>query len=194
MRRLIDAPPDGEPRFLEGTAHELEELFGGRLPELPGRERPRDIGLVVDLAPALRKDLRDLLGAIIRSLDNRPGGADGPPAGSGHVYARFEETLEELLITVLQRERRLGLLNLFWLAHSKDAAGLIQEVFSQPGIAPLKYRMHPLLRGAYRNAQGRAGARVRALPGQLIDRNLGREFNSSLIDAILDDQLPLTEP
>ena len=134
MRRLIDVLIEGEPRFLEGTARELEELFGGRLPELPGRGRPRDIGLLVDLAPALRKELRDLLGAVIRSLSNRSG-SEG--AGSPQAFTRFEAALEELLVSILQRERRLGLLNLFWLAHSKDAAGLIQEVFSQPGIAAL---------------------------------------------------------
>lgn len=188
MRRLLERRTDWEPRFLEGTARELEELFGGRLPQLPGREPT----FLVDLHPGLRKTLRDLLERIGQSLTAKTPGAR--PPGADEAFSRFEESLEALLTTIIERERRLGILNLFWLAHSRDAAELIQELFGRPGApAGLKYRIHPLVQGSYRNALTRLWARARGRPDQLIQRHLGADYNTSLLDAVVDDQLPLTE-
>jgi class 3 adenylate cyclase len=189
MRRLLERRTDWEPRFLEGTGRELEELFGGRLPQLPGREP----AFLVDLHPGLRKTLRDLLESIGQSLTAKTPGAR--PPGADEAFGRFEEALETLLTTIIERERRLGLFNLFWLAHSRDVAELIQELSGRPGVpAGLKYRIHPLVQGSYRNALARLWARARSRPDLLVQRHLGADYNPSLLDAVVDDQLPLIEP
>lgn len=195
---ILETLANCEPRFIQGTARELEELFGSRGLELPEAQlAPEETdALLVDLHPGLSQGLRDLIESIYRILSER-GGEKDPSLDRRRAespFRRFEEILEAVLTTIIERERRLGLLNLFWLAHSKHAAGLIQEVFSRPGFKiTIKYQMHPLLQGAYRNAFARVWTRFKSQGGATLRRNLGGNFNPSLIDCIIDDQLPLTE-
>lgn len=198
MRTILENLASHEPRFIEGTARELEELFGSRVPELPEGQLAREEAdaLLVDLYPGLSQALRDLVESIYRALVEKEGGKDfALERGRAETpFRRFEEVLEAVLATIIQRERRLGLLNLFWLAHSKHAAALIQEVFARPGVKiNIKYQMHPLLQGAYRNTLARVWTQFKSQGGSRLRRNLGADFNSSLIDCIIDDQLPLTE-
>jgi len=91
----------------------------------------------------------------------------------------YFDALCAVLINVLECERRLGLFNLFWLAHSTDAADVIQGLFSQPGIKiDIKYQIYPLLQGSYRNARNRAWTRFKSQKGDAIRHNLGSRFNS----------------
>ncbi len=201
MRTFIESRAGLEPRFIEGTVSELEELFGGPPPELPaGHFRPgQSDALLVDLHSGLRNACRELVESAYRALTTsrtKEGGleASGGWGGPGSSSSRFEETLTAVLTNILKSERRLGLLNLFWLAHSRDAAEIIQEFFSQPGIKiHVKYQMHPLLQGAYRNARHRTWTWFRTQQGDTLRYNLGASFNSKLIDCIIEDQLPLTE-
>ena len=201
MRTFIESRAGLEPRFIEGTLSELEELFGGPPPELPaGHFRPgQSDALLVDLHSGLRNACRELVESAYRTLTasrTKEGGleASGGWGGPGSSSSRFEETLTAVLTNILKSERRLGLLNLFWLAHSRDAAEIIQEFFSQPGIKiHVKYQMHPLLQGAYRNARHRTWTWFRTQQGDTLRYNLGASFNSKLIDCIIEDQLPLTE-
>ena len=65
---------------------------------------------------------------------------------------------------------------------------------SQPGIkVDIRYQMHPLLQGAYRNARNKAWTWFKSQKGDKLRYNLGSRFNPRLIDCIIDDQLPLTE-
>ncbi|MBI2114884.1 MAG: adenylate/guanylate cyclase domain-containing protein [candidate division NC10 bacterium] len=201
MRTFFESRADLAPRFIEGTVQELEELFGSPLPELPeGQLVPgQSDGLLVELHPSLRNAFRELVDAAYRALavqrTKDAGLADpGGWGGTGSPASRFEEILDPILTTILERERRLGLLNLFWLAHSKDAAEVIQEFFFQPGIKiDIKYQIHHLLQGTYRNTRSRVWARYRSQKGDKLRYNLGSSFNHRLIECIVDDQLPLTE-
>jgi class 3 adenylate cyclase len=198
MRTILEALASREPRFIEGSARELEELFGSRVPELPEVQLAPDESdaLFVDLHPGLAQALRDLIEAIYRILAEKEGDRDASLVRRrmDNPFRRFEEILEAILTTIIERERRLGLLNLFWVAHSKHAAGLVQEVFSRSGVnISIKYQIHPLLQGAYRNAFDRVWTRFKSRGGITLRRNLGTDFNPSLIDCIIDDQLPLTE-
>ncbi len=201
MRTFFESRTGLEPRFIEGTVSELEELFGGPPPELPaGHFAPGQTDpLLVDLHAGLRNALRDLVEYAYHTLTlvrTKEGGLEPRVdwGGAGTPPSRFEETLSTVLANILERERRLGLLNLFWLAHSRDAAQLIQELFSRPGTqTDVKYRMHPLIQGAYRNARQRTWSRFRTQGGDKLRDNLGSNFNPRLIDCIIDDQLPLTE-
>jgi class 3 adenylate cyclase len=85
-------------------------------------------------------------------------------------------------------------MNLFWLAHSKAVAEVLQDFFSQPRIKlDLKYQMHPFLQGVHRNALERVWARFKHRDGNPLRQNLGTDFNAALIDCIIDDQIPFTE-
>ena len=202
MHTFFERRGDAEPRFIEGSVSELEELFGSPLPELPEAYpiSGESEALLVDIHPGLRSALREVVEFIYRALAERrtPGGAGAAAqleSGTGTPYSRFEGALDALLTAILHQERRLGLLNLFWVAHSRDAAEVISEFFAQPGIKiAVKYQMHPLLQGAYRNGRNRAWTRFKSQRQDKLRYNLGSNFNPRLIDCIIDDQLPLTEP
>ncbi len=202
MRTFFESRTDLSPRYIEGTVPELEELFGSPVPELPEGHLVSDQGeaLLVDIHSGLRSACRELVEYTYHMLAGKRGkdaGAETPFAwgsGPGTPYGRFEEALNAILANILERERRLGLLNLFWLAHSRDAAEVIQDFFSQPGIKiDVKYQMHPLLQGSYRNARNKAWTRFKSQKGDKLRYNLGSRFNPRLIECIIDDQLPMTE-
>jgi class 3 adenylate cyclase len=197
MRRIFGPRSTVEPRFVRGTLGELEELFGSRVPELP--EGPlgsaEQEAYHVDLFPPIRKSLRDLIEHIYRGLS--AGGEEQATFASGKdaaAFDAFEQVLEKVLAAVVEQERRLGLMNLFWLAHSKVVAEVLQEFFSQQGVKlGIKYQMHPFLAGVHRNARDRVWARFKHQNGNTLRQNLGADFNTALIDCIIDDQLPFTE-
>ena len=201
MRTFFETRKDLETRFIEGTASEVEELFGSPLPQLPeGHMLPgQSDALLVELHTGLRNAFRELVDFAYRALAaarSKEAGAEASFDWSapGSPYSRFDETLTATLTNILDRERRLGLVNLFWLAHSRDAAELIQDFFVKPGVKiNLKYQMHPLLQGVYRNARNKAWTLYKGQKGDKLRYNLGSRFNLRLMDCIIDDQLPLTE-
>ena len=197
MRRIFGVASSVEPRFISGSVGEIEELFGGGTPELPGGPAGSAPGeqFLVDLFPSIRKGLRELVERIYRGLS--AGSAEQSVFASGKdaaAFDQFEQALEKVLAAIVQQERRLGLMNLFWLAHSKVAADVLQEFFSQQGVKlSIKYQMHPFLAGVHRNPLDRVWARFKHQNGNALRQNLGADFNTALIDCIVDDQLPLTE-
>lgn len=202
MRTLFESRTDLSLRYIEGTVPELDELFGSPLPELPVGDLTPGQGEapLADVHSGLRNAFREMVEHAYRTLSAKRGKdaeAEGPFAwggGPGTAYNRFEDALHAILTNILERERRLGLLNLFWLAHSRDAAEIIQDFFSQPGIKiDVKYQMHPLLQGSYRNARNKAWTWFKSQKGDKLRYNLGSRFNPRLIECIIDDQLPLTE-
>lgn len=201
MRTFFETRKDLETRFIEGAALEVEELFGSPLPELPeGHLLPgQSDALLVELHTGLRNAFRELIDFAYRTLAAARGKEAGGDAAfdwsaPGSPYSRFEEILTATLTNILDRERRLGLVNLFWLAHSRDAAEMIQDFFVKPGVKiNLKYQMHPLLQGVYRNARNKAWTLYKGQKGDKLRYNLGSRFNLRLMDCIIDDQLPLTE-
>ena len=199
MRRIFEARSGLETKFIAGTVREIEELFGSRIPELP--EGPigsaGDETFLVDLFPPLRKSLWELIEFIHRGLSEQSAKARQAAFAQGRSAApldNFEQVLETVLAFIIEQERRLGLMNLFWLAHSKSVAELLQEFFTQSGVKPdIKYQMHPFLQGAHRNAFERIWTRYKHRQGNVLRRNLGVDYNTALINCIIDDQLPLTE-
>jgi class 3 adenylate cyclase len=197
MRRIFGVPSSVEPRFIAGTVGEVEELFGSAapaLPEGPAGSTPAE-RFLVDLFPPVRKNLRELIEHIYRGLS--AGSGEQGAFGSGKdaaVFDQYEQALEKVLAATVEQERRLGLMNLFWLAHSKVVADVLQEFFSQQGVKlNIKYQMHPFLAGVHRNPLDRVWARFKHRNGNALRQNLGGDFNTALIDCIINDQLALTE-
>jgi len=182
-------------RFVVGGLAEAEALFGGRLPvlPLPEVEAGREVFYVTFPAP-----FRTLLVRYLQSL-LREIGADIPGAARVDAAAReqpdFQAAIDRMLRSVRSTDRRLGLVNLFWLAHTRDVAECLGEIESKvPAIRKLKYSLHPLLSSFYRRLdQSVRRSLEQAEPGRL-EFMTGIRENTSLVDALLDDGFAFTEP
>jgi len=188
-------------RFIEGRPEEAAELFGANLPRLPEGHALAggDPVLVVELHSGLKVRAAAFLAAAYESLaerwppDPRQATALGP--GGADAHGAYLKILTEITSNIIANERRLGLLNLFWLAHSKEVAQVVEEFFQRDRLkAHIRYQMHPLLRGFYRNVHRTVWQRFRSVGPERLRYNLGDDFNHHLIESIFDDQLPLTEP
>ena len=110
MRRIFGVGSSVEPRFIAGTVGEIEELFGGGTPDLPGGPAGSAPGeqFLVDLFPPIRKSLRELVEHIYRGLS--AGSADQSAFASGKdaaTFDQFEQALEKVLAAIVEQERRL---------------------------------------------------------------------------------------
>lgn len=180
------------PRFIEGRIEEIQELFGLPLPTLPEGQQPDGAQpiFLVELHPRLKFAFLKFLETISRSLD--AGGKEGREVHE--AQSAYLDLLLQVTTNVVENERRSGLLNLFWLAHSKEVATAVREYFGEEGArAPMKYQIHPMLRGFYRNLHKLLWRRFTTTAPRMLEYNLGTPFNHRLIESLFDDQLPLTE-
>jgi class 3 adenylate cyclase len=181
-------------RFVCGGLAEAESLFGGRLPllPLPEVEAGREVFYVT--FPA---QFRSLLVRYLQSL-LREIGAEIPGAARDAAAAReqpeFHAALDRMLQSVRSTDRRLGLVNLFWLAHTRDVAECLGEIEGKiPAVRKLKYSLHPLLSSFYRRLdQSVRRTLEQSAPGRL-EFMTGIRENTSLVDALLDDGFAFTE-
>jgi len=200
MRILEHGAGSRVTRFIEGRPEEVAELFGPNLPQLPEGHAPTggDPVLVVELHSGLKGRVVAFIAAIYESLAE--GRAPDPRAaalgsGGGDTHAAYQKILTEITSNIIANDRRLGLLNLFWLAHSKEVVQVVEEFFRRDRVkGHIKYQMHPILRGFYRNLHLMVGQRFRSTAPERLRYNLGDDFSHSLIESLFDDQLPLTEP
>ena len=161
-------------RFLSGGLPEAEGLLGSPLPSLPlpDVEGGRPV-YHVKFHPQLRNLLMRYLLSLLREI-----GADLPGApraqANGKEALEYEVTLERMMRAVRVADRRVGLVNLCWLAHSRDVAECLRELEGKyPSVKKLKYSLHPLLSSFYKRLDqvvrrdGGAGRpRARVVPGR----------------------------
>ncbi|HEU5395416.1 MAG TPA: hypothetical protein VFV36_11540, partial [Candidatus Methylomirabilis sp.] len=200
MRILAHGAGRRATRFIEGRPEEAAELFGVNLPRLPEGQAltGTDALLVVELHSGLKARAAAFIATIYDSLTERraadPRLTAAPGARRDDAQGAYLTILSQITSNIIANDRRLGLLNLFWLAHSKEVTQVVEEFFRRPGLKGyIKYQMHPLLRGFYRNAHRTVWQRFRTTAPDRLRYNLGDDFNPSLIESIFDDQLPLTE-
>jgi len=182
--------------FLLGTPDEAALLFGSPAPQIP----PGDVDasgverVAVETGVRLREAFARWLGGAARGL--LKGQAVMPDPGSPEEEAEraYLDELQETLRTVALADRRQGLANLFWLAHSREVAEEMEKHFSGPAaVSQVRYQVHPLLCGIMRRADegSRSGA---GRPQRAIhDFRRGETWNDSIVRAVTDDQLALTE-
>jgi class 3 adenylate cyclase len=183
--------------FLLGTPAESAALFGYPSPLLPpgdtdgsGAER-----LAVEINPRLREAFARWLGNAARSLLDPA--AAMPAAGSADESAEREyvDALGETLSGVVAADRRQGLANLFWLAHSREVAEQIERQFSgRAEMSQARYRLHPLLCGIMRRADEASRTAAGRPQRAILDFRRGGGFNDAIVRAIIEDQVALTEP
>lgn len=183
-------------RFVAGGLAEAESLLGSPLPLLPPPEMEdgREVFLV-RFHPTLRTLLqRFLQGLLIDISQDTPLPGNVRAEDRARNQAEYEAALARLVPSVRSNDRRLGLANLFWLAHTRDIAECLAEMEAKtPAVRKLKYFMHPLLSSFYRRVDQSARREIeRTEPGRMAFMT-GATETSALVDALLEDGFAFTE-
>lgn len=172
-------------RYAAGGLAEVEELFGSPLPDLPAPEL--DEGRAVFLVH-VHSRLRLLQQRFLEGQLGQIGALTLRTGDPARDFAEYEAALVRVVASVRQADRRQGLLNLFWLAHSLDAATHLRslELRSQ-SLRKGKQSLFPLLQSFYRRVDQDC-RRAREADGVTA-------FNESpaLVAAIIDDGFAFTE-
>ncbi len=197
METLLSGQLKNGGVFLVGGRKELVRLFGMPLPKLPPGQAVPGQGerIFVESKPELRENFRRHLQYLTHTVGQEggfPGGGDG--IVTDQVEKDYAELLFEILRHVVISDRRQGLLNLFWLMHSREIAETIDVYFSNsPKLSHLRYQIHPLLSGLFHRLEERVFSSFNRPQEKMVRFQLGSSYNASLIHSIMDDQLPLTE-
>ncbi len=172
-------------RYLAGGLAEAEELFGSPLPDLPAPERDegRDVYFV-----HVHSRLRILQQRFLEAQLGQIGALTIRTGDPARDFAEYEAALVRVVQSVRQGDRRQGLLNLFWLAHSLEAAEHLRalEMRSQ-SLRKGKQSLFPLLQSFYRRIdQDCRRPREGEAP-------IAAGENASLVGSIIDDGFAFTE-
>jgi class 3 adenylate cyclase len=181
-------------RFISGGLAEAESLLDSPLPSLPlpDVDSGRNVFYV-----QFHTQLKTLAGRFLQAL-LRDIGAEFPKAarkeGSNKEQEEYEAALERMLRSVRVADRRLGLHNLCWLAHSRDVAESLRDLEGKvASVRKLKYSLHPLLSSFYRrldNGARRSVEQSEPARGSLL---VGSRESTALVDAIIEDGFAFTE-
>ena len=182
-------------RFVSGDAAEAELLLGSPLPILPPPEleggRPV---FFIKFHPRVRTLTQRFLHSLLAQIGAPVAGPKVSEDAGARDQAEYEAVLGRMLRSARSLDRRLGLQNLFWLAHSRDVAECLREFESRtPSVRKLKYSLHPLLSSVYRRAEQTAR---RELEGEDLDFAAlltGEKENLSISDAVIEDGFAFTE-
>ena len=174
-------------RYVAGGVREVESLFGSPLPDLPALERDgeRDVFLV-HTHPQLRSLLYRYLRVAARpDRGGRRGPQHRPQPRRGAVRTGPDWKCS---VRVLVTDRRQGLLNLFWLAHSRDAAEYLVRLEPRaPALRRGKLSLFPLLQSFFR----RMDQASRRYDGETAP--WGGTENGALVASLIDDGFAFTE-
>jgi class 3 adenylate cyclase len=173
-------------RYVGGGRSEVESLFGTPLPALPALQT--DGGRRVFLVHTHAR-LRSLLHHFLEGLLAQIGLTELAPRGDAtRIGIEYEAGLGRVLRAVRSADRSQGLLNLFWLGHSRDAAEHLRALETRaPALKRARLSLFPLLQSFYRKMDEAS----RVPPGgggvaTAVD-------NPALIDSLIDDGFAFTE-
>jgi class 3 adenylate cyclase len=184
-----------DSRFLGGGLAEAESLLGSPLPILPPPEfeggRPV---FFVKFHPRLRTLLQRSLTSLMAQIGvEAPGAAQRREAGE-RDQAEYEAALGRILHSSRSMDRRQGLVNLFWLAHTRDLAACLQEMEQKsPQVRRLKYSLYPLVSSLYRRVDQQARRDFERAQPEQAGLLAGRGENSALAESLIEDGFAFTE-
>ena len=173
-------------RFVAGGLPEVESLLGSPLPDLPPLERDgeREVFFV-----HAEHQLRTLLHRYLEALLSQIGAYPARSTDPARDVAQYEQALAGVLLSLRAVDRRQGLLNLFWLAHSRDAAAHLHTLETRtPELRRGKLSIFPLLQSFYRRMDEMCRRQVEGEPPPM---SAGE--NRSLVAALVDDGFGFTE-
>jgi len=185
-----------QSRFVAGGIAEAQALLGSPLPALPPPESVEGrSAFLVNFPPELRSQLRRFLEGLLIQI-----GAEDPVKSrprrdaAERDQAEYEANLERVLHAARTADRGLGLPNLFWLAHTRDAAESLREMEAKNGaVRRLKYSLHPLLSSFYRRLEQASRREFEKADTDKVAANTGRPDDRGLVDALLEDGFAFTE-
>lgn len=184
-----------QSRFLSGGLAEAQLLFGSPLPVLPPGElqQGRQVYFV-----RFHHRLRPLVSLFLKGALAQFGLQFAELSPRAEVRARDLEEYEAVLMRALRAihstDRRLGLANLFWLAHSAEVARALREIEAKALQARrTKYSIQPMLSQFYRRADQAARKELEKQAPERVAFLTGGREDTALVDAILDDGLAFTE-
>jgi class 3 adenylate cyclase len=173
-------------RFLAGGLAEVEDLLGSPLPDFPALERDEDRGVFLVHVHAR---LQALLQRFLETQLAQIGAITRPGGDPQRDYADYETALVRVVRSVRQADRRQGLLNLFWLTHSRGAAEHLRALeIRTASLRRGKQSLFPLLQSFYRRIDQESR---RPRNGEDLS---GDGENTSLVASIIDDGFAFTEP
>jgi class 3 adenylate cyclase len=180
-------------RFVGGGLPEVETLLGSPLPVLPPAqlEDGREV-LRVRFHPGLRTVLSRFLLALLRQFEAERTGALAPE------YHKEQSGYESMLLRILgstrAADRRMGLLNLHWLAHARDVAGCIADLEkTAPFVSELKVLLPSYLGPVYRRLEAMARRTADARDPELAALRGGGGEDETLVAALTEDGYAFTE-
>jgi class 3 adenylate cyclase len=182
-------------RFIAGGVAEAESLFGSPLPLMPPPETEdgREVFLV-RFHPGLRTLLQRFLQGLLAEISKETPVPGGKLEDSAKNQAEYEAALSRLLPSVRSGDRRLGITNLFWLAHTRDIAECLQEMEAKnPAVRKAKYFLHPLLSSFYRRVDQAARRELERVAPGLQAFLTGAIENNGLVDSLIEDGFAFTE-
>jgi len=173
-------------RFVAGGIAEVEDLLGAPLPDLPTLERDqgRDVFLI-----HTHHQLRTHLHRYLEALLSQIGAYPARSTDTDRDVAQYEQALAEVLLSLRAVDRRQGLLNLFWLAHSRQAAEHLRDLESRaPALKRGKLSLFPLLQSFYKRMDSMSR---RQTEGEPPPSSAGE--NAALVASLIDDGFAFTE-
>ncbi len=181
-------------RFVGGGLPEAESLLGSPLPLLPPAERDgaREV-FFVKVHPRLRVLLQRFLQGLLAQIGNTPAPGTRPDAAAKD-QTEYEAALAKLLRSARLADRRLGLTNLFWLAHTREVVECLRELEQKtPAVRRMKYSLHPLLSSIFRQADQSARREIEREEGEHATFLSGGKENAHLVEALIEDGFAFTE-
>ena len=140
-RRPRASWPAASPRRKRSSARRCRPLP-------PPERRRRAPGLLRPLPPAVPHacSMRYLQGLLREIGAEIAGGARRAPRPPRATRPSTRPRWTACCARCASTDRRLGLTNLFWLAHTRDVAECLRELEAKiPAVRKLKYSLHPLL-------------------------------------------------
>ncbi|MEK6680507.1 MAG: adenylate/guanylate cyclase domain-containing protein [Nitrospirota bacterium] len=186
-------------KFSTASIGEMKDFFGGSVPVLPDENiiKKGEGEINTELSLALRNQSQQYIHYLYNLIASRESQPGAHTAAEGQIMAIERDLLNNLvtiITNVIRAERRTGILNLFWLAFSKDFSMILNDYFNKRGVKNnIKYQMHPMLSGLLTSAMRLSYQKAAQTAERMIAFNLGVNFNDSLIMSIINDQFPLTE-
>jgi hypothetical protein len=144
----------------------------------------------VRFPPQFRALLVRFLQGLLREIEGGASRSEHAP----REQAEYEAAVSKALRAVRTTDRRTGLLNLFWLAHTRDAAEHLRELEAHtPALRKAKYSLHPLLASFYRRVDQAARREVEQADPTQVAFLAGRVENTGLVDSLIEDGFAFTE-
>lgn len=184
-----------QARYVAGGLAEAQALLGSPLPALPPPETVEGrSAFFVTFRSDLRSQLRRFLDGLLVQI-----GADDPVKSrprreaAEREQAEYEAEMGRVLHAARSADRGLGLPNLFWLAHTRDAAESLREMEAKNAtIRRLKNSLHPLLSSFYRRLEMASRREFEKAAGDKA-LGVGEPDGTGLVDALIDDGFAFTE-